>query len=137
MDGPVKYAMVVAAVISLLLIMSKFSARVFCTGTDKKTLNKCEHLVKEIKHLYSTSKQDSQILLALVHITSAVTKCQLLTLFVTNVEAKQYLNVDLESLCSSVQKYQQTVLKGFEDMAPAIALPRNGGIEEDLFITAA
>jgi hypothetical protein len=136
MDGNVKCALIVAGVIAFILAMSAFSGRIFSTGINKETLKKCQDLLKDIKHTYGMSKQDSEILLALVHITSSVAKCQVLSSFLTNTEAKQHLNVDLESLYTTVQNYQNTVLRGFEDMAPAVALPRNSGIDDDMFVTS-
>ena len=123
-----KYSIAVAFAVLFLILLSRLTTP-SCSLTDKV----CEQQMYQIKNLYQASKQDSQILMALVHITTASAKLQMLNSLMTNSEAQKRLGVDLVELNSSILKYQNTVLRGFEELAPEVALPKDTNVDAELF----
>ena len=136
MDASSKYALLVAAVFAGLIVLSRFKGRAAfassSTTLDRATLAKYRAILDQVKHWSLASKQDSEILLALVHITTALAKAHALSGLITNTSAEKNLDVNLDKLIATLTAYQQKVLDGFRDAAPDIALAQP--VDLDLFV---
>lgn len=128
----------VAATFLALIVLSKVASNKVVRGSDtqpsRRTIDKYRRILEQAKHWALSSRQDSEILLALVHITLAVGKVQTLSTLLTNTEAQTLLQVDLEKLLRSLQDYQAKVLAGFQEAAPGVALSDAGLTDADLFV---
>jgi hypothetical protein len=136
MDTEVKYALVVAGIIVVLVILSKFTFRRTCSDfPEERHQNKKQYqkLVDEAKHWHETAKQDSNILMALVHATTALSKLNTLSGLSTVVKASK----EIDGLKRKIQAYHNKVIAGFEDAAPEIALPVGTQCDLDWYIAAA
>ena len=124
MSTDTKYACIVAAVIVVCIVLSKSTFKPKTVSVLDSSMQRNLNLVVEnIKQNLITAKQDSNILLALIHINTAVAKASMLAELVTPTEAEKYLNIKLDVLLLMLKEYQLKVLNGFHTQAPDIALP--------------
>ena len=115
MKPQTKYGLMVAAGIVFIICISRFK--------PSRPSQKHQLLLHQVQQLYQASRQDSQILLALVHITSAVAKLEVLATLATPSDIRRSSGVDVDKLATTLLDYQSKVLAGFHQQAPGVALP--------------
>ena len=107
----VKYALIVAGVITALILLSM---AIKPAQAMRPMVDKMKRQTAQARHLLDTSRQDRNIVLALVHATAALCKLQTVRrLFDQPGEAQQHLGVDLDSMITEATNYHQRVLDGF------------------------
>jgi len=133
MDSGVKYALVIAGIILALIVLSKFTFKPRSAGPNA---DQCRKLVDESKHWHATAQQDSNIVMALVHITTALAKMNTLFGIVSPADAMRLTHVDVEMLKKKIQAYHNKVIAGFEEAAPHLALPAGTQCDLDWYIAS-
>ena len=110
MDTLQKRSLVVAIIIAVLFIVSKFTGKsVGSTNFDKMTIRKYEDLLQQSIHLYELSKQDSDTVVALVHSTTSLGIVNALSKMITNSNAQKFLEVNLDQFSQEVSAYQKQI----------------------------
>ena len=126
-----KQMLFVALAILGLFLLSKFRCG---DGHDGQVADKYKQIADQAKYWYAASKQDSNILMALVHVNTALVKLHTLGMMLTSTEANRQLQTDTQVLYQVVKEYQQKVLEGFREHAPSIAFPSGTAIDIDWYV---
>ena len=103
-----KQMLFVALAILGLFLLSKFRCG---DGHDGQVADKYKQIADQAKYWYAASKQDSNILMALVHVNTALVKLHTLGMMLTSTEANRQLQTDTQVLYQVVKEYQQKVLE--------------------------
>jgi hypothetical protein len=114
MEVNIKYAGGILAVILILI----FGSYLYGGSTGKQkplspiVIAKLRHTMETVDQLLNTAKQDSDIITALNHITSAVAKAEVVDAIMSDSEARRYLNINLPAKITVLRKYRLKVLEG-------------------------
>ena len=127
-------SIVVGATLCVLVVLSFYLS----SPRPKPNHDMCEKydkLVEQAQHWYAMSKQDTNIIAALVHVTAAMSKMNTLYTFLSSSEISHSVqHPDPDGLKRNIHLYQQKVLAGFMEMAPSIALPSDMMLDLDWFV---
>ena len=133
MDSGVKYSLVVAVILLILIFLSKGMGN-RSSPLSRDMQDKYKKLVEQIDHWYLMAKKDSSILLALIHINAALSKVNTLSTLLDPSDILKYTNVDLPDLKKRILTYHDKVIRGFEEEAPNVALSPGTHVDLDWFV---
>jgi hypothetical protein len=121
MQEEIKYVIIVGFFIILFICVSKASS---WGGKKSETVNitQLQRVVTDVKRLWNLAKQDRNLLLAVLHTTSALSKLAALQLLDSSGKLTKKLDVDFEELRSSIQSLQQEKLHEINTLCPGLAL---------------
>jgi hypothetical protein len=120
----------IAVVVLCIASSSSSSARSNVRSSTEHTLL-LEDVLEQIKQWVLASKQDSQILLSLLHINTALSQLSILHQL---VGTSTFMGTDLDVLKVYISTQQRRVLDKFHEQAPNIALPRTVSIDKNTFL---
>lgn len=121
MDDSTKYALIVLAVIILFILLSKVSTW-HARKAESVSVAQLQNVMTDVKRLWNLAKQDRNLLLAVLHTTSALSKLAALQQLDSSGKLPKKLDVDFEELRSSIQKLQQEKLHEINTLCPGLAL---------------
>ena len=104
--------------VAVALVMVVLLSRILSTppsAVSNDIIQKMAELIGDARRLFTTARQDSNIIWALIHSTQALTKSELVARFVSREDALNYLNVDIDDMLLTLRAYQQKVLLGVDD----------------------
>jgi len=128
MDSKSRNAIIVTVSIVIIIILTRFTIP---KRNNAAVQSKFSTLVEQAKHWHFVAQQDQNILMALVHINTALCKLHTLQTLLPTAELNRYCDGNFQQLQLQIQNYHQKVLQGFEEAAPQIALP--SGTTVDLY----
>ena len=121
MNADLKYALIVFGVIIFLLLLTKLPG-LKNKRPENVSLAQFQIIVSDVKKLYNLAKQDSNLLLAVLHTTSALSKLSAIQQLDTSRQLSKKLDVDFENLRMEISKLQQNKLHDINLMCPGLAL---------------
>lgn len=126
MNAQTTWAIVTAVILAVLLIVAKyFGNKTLNTSTDCGEEN-LKQLVDQANGWLTAARQDSSVLLALLHVTTALAKINTAIDFEPNVEKlSKNVEVDVAKLRKEIKAYHAKVMNGVKTQAPNIALRDN------------
>lgn len=110
-----------------------------CFRKQKPTLVKktsdthCQQLVRQTLHWWQMSKDEKNVVLALVYVTVALSKVNSLTSLFGTLKVNEVVDVDLKELRAELDAYHRKVLKGVFKVAPHV--PSSSMVDLDLFVS--
>jgi hypothetical protein len=121
MDEFIKYALIVLGVLAVVILLSKWGS-----GQSKQCENisvlQLQNIASDIKRLWNLAKQDSNLLVSVMHTVSALSKLTTLQQLDASNKLAKKLNVDFEELRVSLKNIQQEKLHEINVLCPGLAL---------------
>jgi len=122
MDSLSKISIWVMVVISALILLARLiPTRSFQSKMD---FHNYDRIMKQVQNLHTAAKQDTNILMALLHINTALSKLDTIEGLSSAQDIARNCKTDFVALKGLIEEYHDRVLRGFEREAPRIALPR-------------
>ena len=121
MDADLKYALIVFGVIVFFLLLTKLPS-LKNKRPENVSLAQFQGIISDIKKLYNLAKQDRNVLLAVMHTTSALSKLSAIQQLDSSRQLAKKLDLDFENLRIEIQKLQQNKLHEINTMFPRLAL---------------
>ena len=121
MDADLKYALIVFAAIIFLLLLTKVPG-LKNKRPESVSLAQFQIIVSDVKKLWNLAKQDKNLLLSVMHSTSALSKLSAIQQLDTSRQLAKKLDLDFEALRIEIQKLQQNKLHEINSMCPGLAL---------------
>jgi hypothetical protein len=121
MDPGLKYALIVFAVIVGILLLTKIPG-LRAKKAETISIAQFQNIAGDVKRLWSLAKQDRNLLLSVMHTTSALSKLSALQQLDSSRQLAKKLDLDFEGLRISIQKLQQDKLHEINTMCPGLAL---------------
>uniref|UniRef100_A0A6C0BMC3 Transmembrane protein n=1 Tax=viral metagenome TaxID=1070528 RepID=A0A6C0BMC3_9ZZZZ len=122
MEPDSKFALIIMVVLSVLIVLSRvIPSR---NMQNKMDFHNYDRIMKNVQNLHTAAKQDTNILMALLHINTALSKLDTIESLSSAQEITRNCKMDFMALKALIEEYHEKVLRGFESEAPRIALPR-------------
>ena len=128
MDDSIKYALVVAAVIFILLVVSRLPG---CTNRqgERASLQQLQATGASVKRLFDIAKQDSNPLVSMLHINSALSVLHTLRQLYPGQKLSKKLDVDLDGLRLDMKKFEEQKSSELSASCPAFSLDHGSSAE--------
>lgn len=121
MEAQLKYALIVFGVLVFLILLSKIPS-IKNKRAENIPVAQFQALVSEVKKLWNLGKQDKNLLLSVMHTTSALSKLSTIQQLDASRQLAKKLDLDFEALRLEIQKLQQNKLHEINTMCPGLAL---------------
>lgn len=133
MDESVKYALIVASVIFVLIALSKFPD---CSSTkgEKVSAQQLQQTGASVKRLFDIAKQDSNALVALLHVNSALSVLYTLRQLYPGHHLAKNLDVDLDGLRLDMKKFKEQKANEISATCPSFSLDHGSSVDLDWFV---
>jgi hypothetical protein len=122
MDGKVMWALIIAGILVLLILVTKIPSMGSGKG-ENVALASLAGIGAQAKALGAQAKQDNNLLLALVHNTSALARINVLQELDKSHKLAKKLDLDIESLRLKLQKSRDDVIGQITGQYPNLRLP--------------
>lgn len=128
MDRRGKYSLIIACILSFIIILTRIvPTRNLQSKLDFQNYDK---VMKQAQNLHLAATQDTNILMALLHINTALSKLDTIEQLSSVNDLARECKVDYSSLRTTIDTYHDKVLQGFETQAPQLALKRSYDIKD-------
>ncbi len=132
LSSQVKCALGVAVFVCVLLLFVSFRKQK-PTFVNKTSDTHCQQLVRQTLHWWQMSKEEKNVVVALVYVSVALSKVNSLTTLFGTLKVNEAVDVDLKELRAEIQAYHQKVLTGVFQVAPEIS--SSPMVDLDLFVS--
>ena len=132
MSGLVKYSIIVVIIIMGILLLSGWTRKP-SSGLSPTQLQRLCKGIEQAKYLKTAATRDKHVVLALIHITAALTKLKTYRAMLPDADLQQ-CGENIANRIRQFEQYQARVLAELKTQAPAVALPASVNVSLDKYV---
>ena len=112
-----RYGLIILAIVLLIVLLGKWAASRSSACGNKSQI---AHILKESARWEATSKQDSNIAFALIHINFAIAYANVVRLLMPDDEIQKHTGINIQQFVMKLNDTQQSIMQNLGNLCPNI-----------------